>query len=99
MNPTERTERTEQKPTRSQAVIRKFMIKRVAFAFPRTVLGIRIAVAVWLVALGIVALVNGYWWGLALEAAAAFVVWYGRQVYAIAMRERPGGRSAHAAGS
>jgi hypothetical protein len=71
----------------------------VAFAFPRTVLGIRIAVAAWLVALGIIAMVNGYWWGLALEAAAVFVLWYGRQVYEIAMRERPGGRSAQVNGS
>ena len=99
MNSTQRTQRTARKATRSQAVIRKFLIKRVAFAFPRTVLGIRVAVAAWLVALGLFVLVNGYWWGLALEAAAVFVVWYGRQVYAIAMRERPAGRSPQVNGS
>jgi hypothetical protein len=43
---------------------------------PMGVAAIRLLVSLWLVALGIVALAMGYWWGVAILAAAVGVFWF-----------------------
>lgn len=79
---------------RSHPVLRSLMVRRVEYAHPRTILGIRVVVAAWVLGLGIFAVADGYWWGLALVAAAVGILWFGRTVFGIAMTDRPGGRSA-----
>jgi hypothetical protein len=83
---------------RSHPILRNLMIARVEYTHPRTILGIRVVVAAWVLGLGIFAVVDGYWWGLALVAAAACILWFGRAVYGIVMTDRPGGRSPQANG-
>jgi hypothetical protein len=47
---------------------------------PRLVIGVRVAVGVWLIILAGILCHDGYWWGLALLAPAALHFYLARRV-------------------